>query len=42
MEGRCSTGQSPHRAVVPVEEEVGINNEEVFDVGLLHMFLPLI
>jgi hypothetical protein len=28
MEGYCSTGQSPQRAVVPVEEEV-----TVFDFG---------
>ena len=33
MEGRCSTGQSPQRAVVPMEEEVnvmsnGVDSEE--------------
>ena len=27
MEGHCSTGQSPHWAVVPMEEDEG---EEVF------------
>jgi hypothetical protein len=28
MEGSCSTGQSPHRAVVPVEEEEEEEEEE--------------
>jgi hypothetical protein len=37
MEGSCSTGQSPQRAVVPVEEE-----EEVFNdlsILLLDLFV---
>jgi hypothetical protein len=29
MEGSCSTGQSPQRAVVPVEEEEEEEEEEV-------------
>jgi hypothetical protein len=29
MEGSCSTGQSPQRAVVPVEEEEEVEEEEV-------------
>jgi hypothetical protein len=29
MEGYCSTGQSPQRAVVPVEEEEEEEEEEV-------------
>jgi hypothetical protein len=32
MEGSCSTGQSPHWAVVPVEEE-----EEEEEEGLLYI-----
>jgi hypothetical protein len=30
MEGSCSTGQSPQRAVVPVEEEEEEEEEEEF------------
>jgi hypothetical protein len=30
MEGYCSTGQSPQRAVVPVEEEEEEEEEEIF------------
>jgi hypothetical protein len=37
MEGSCSTGQSPQRAVVPVEEE-----EEVMFVFLFNDHLILI
>jgi hypothetical protein len=29
MEGYCSTGQSPQRAVVPVEEEEAEEEEEM-------------
>jgi hypothetical protein len=29
MEGSCSTGQSPQRAVVPVDEEKEEDEEEV-------------
>ena len=31
MEGYCSTGQSPQRAVVPMEEEEEEEEEEVAD-----------
>jgi hypothetical protein len=34
MEGYCSTGQSPQRAVVPVEEE----EEEEEDIRILIFF----
>jgi hypothetical protein len=27
MEGYCSTGQSPQRAVVPMEEEIGADGK---------------
>jgi hypothetical protein len=30
MEGYCSTGQSPQRAVVPVEEEEEFINQGLF------------
>jgi hypothetical protein len=33
MEGSCSTGQSPHWAVVPVKEEEE-EEEEVYDVKI--------
>jgi hypothetical protein len=36
MEGYCSTGQSPQRAVVPVEEEEEEEEEEEDDDGDLH------
>jgi hypothetical protein len=29
MEGHCSTGQSPQRAVVPMEEEVNVISDGV-------------
>jgi hypothetical protein len=34
MEGSCSTGQSPQRAVVPVEEE----EEELFIATVKHFY----
>jgi hypothetical protein len=44
MEGYCSTGQSPQRAVVPVEEEEDDTWEEQtsgnFSVSFLQMCLP--
>ena len=33
MEGHCSTGQSPQRAVVPMEEEEEEEEEEYLDEG---------
>ena len=32
MEGHCSTGQSPQRAVVPMEEEIQFENELLTDI----------
>jgi hypothetical protein len=37
MEGYCSTGQSPQRAVVPVEEE----EEEEVTVELMNIILKI-
>jgi hypothetical protein len=31
MEGHCSTGQSSHRAVVPVEEEEEVKLKGIFN-----------
>jgi hypothetical protein len=36
MEGYCSTGQSPQRAVVPMEEE---EEEEEEEVNYLHCYV---
>jgi hypothetical protein len=29
MEGSCSTGQNPQRAVVPLEEEVDVHTDSI-------------
>jgi hypothetical protein len=39
MEGSCSTGQSPQRAVVPVEEEEEIDikyNNTIYIIVIMH------
>ena len=44
MEGRCSTGQSSQRAVVPMEEEEEEEEEEVFrflESNKIHTILKL-
>ena len=39
MEGYCSTGQSPHRAVAPLEEEDDVRTERLngFAIDCLHI-----
>jgi hypothetical protein len=39
MEGYCSTGQSPHRAVVPVEEEEDVKQNHSFAFQQLPLLL---
>ena len=43
MEGYCSTGQSPQRAVVPMEEEEEFEDSFYMIAGLLtHYFVFLL
>jgi hypothetical protein len=39
MEGHCSTGQSSHRAVVPVEEEEGVPNCPNWFENCMYMYV---